>query len=113
MEHPHPSGVEVEMAAIRCHRFHDAESDLRLIGEFAWLNLFRVRLNASLKSVDRPEPGGDLGPVHPAHGCAEGVADGHAEECAKELILGCVWHITPPKTHPRAPTVVDAQPVES
>jgi|SRR5215207_267882 len=113
MEHPYPGSVEVEIAAIRGHRFHDAESDLSLIGELAWMNLFGARLSASQKSVDRPEPCGDLGPIHPAHGCAEGVADGHAEECAKELILCCVWHLTHPQSTREHRLVVDAQLVES
>src|SRR5215207_3894709 len=99
VEHAHSSSVKVEVAAIRGHRFHDAEGDLRLISELAGMNVFGARLGASLKSVDRPEPGDDLGPIHSADRYAEGVADGHAEECAEELILRCVCHLT----HPNSP----------
>ena len=66
-----------------------------------------------MKSVDRPELGADLGSrFMPAHGCTEGVADGHAEECAEELILCCVWHLLFQPVSER-PHIVDAQPVES
>ena len=108
-----PAVSRSKFAAIRGHRFHDAESELRLIGELARMNLFGAGLSASLKSVDRPEAGGDLRPIHPADGCAEGVADRHAEQCAEELILCCVWHLTHPKRGRERLRVVDAQPVES
>jgi hypothetical protein len=113
MEHPHAGGVEVEIAAIRGHRFHYAEGELRLIGELAWMNVFAAGLRASLKSADRPEPGGDSGSIHPGHGSTEGVADGHAKECTEKLILCCVWHLTHSKPARERRHVVDAQPVES
>jgi hypothetical protein len=113
VEHPHPGGVEVEIAPIRRHRFHNAEGELRLIGELAGMNLFGAGFSASQKSVDRPETGGDLCSIHPTYGCTEGVADGHAEECAEELILCCVCHLAHPKPIRERRYVVDAQPVES
>src|SRR5215217_7127654 len=100
MEHSHPRGIEIEVAAIGSHRLHDAESELRLIGELARMNLFGAGLGSTLKSVDRSKLSGNLGAIHAAHGCTEGIADGHAEECAQELILCCIWHLTHP--NPRA-----------
>src|SRR4051812_16498883 len=87
VEHSHSGSFEIEVAAVRGHRFDDAKGKLRLIGELAWMNLFGSGFSASLISVDRPEPIGDFGPVHPTYWSTEGVADGHAEECAKELIF--------------------------
>jgi hypothetical protein len=113
MEHPHSGRVEVEIAAIRGHRFHDAEGELGLIGELAWMYHFGAGLSGSLKSVDRLEAGSNLGPIRPARGCTEGVTDGHTEECAEELVLCCVRHLTHPKTTRERQRVVDAQPVES
>jgi hypothetical protein len=102
MEHSHSRSVEVEIAAIGGHRLHDAESELGLIGELARMNLFSAGLSTSLKTVDRAELRADLGSIHAAHGCTEGVADSHAEERAEELILCCVWHLT----HPNPPASV-------
>src|SRR5215212_10418520 len=100
MKHSHSRGIEIEVAAIGSHRLHDAEGELGLIGELARMNLFGVGLGSTLKPVDRAEFSGNLGPIHAAEGCTEGIADGHAEECAQELILCCVWHLTHP--NPRA-----------
>src|SRR5918995_5181282 len=96
MEHPHTGGIDVELAAIRGHRLHDAEGELRLVGELAGMNCLGAGLGKSMKSVDCAEPSGNLGPIHPAHGCTKRIADGHAEQCAEELILCCVWHLTHP-----------------
>ena len=96
VEHPHTGGVDVELAAIGGHRLHDAESQLRLIGELAGMDLFSAGLRPSMKSVDAAVPISDLGLVHTAEGRAKGIADRHAEQCAEELVLCCVWHLHHP-----------------
>src|SRR4029079_19502431 len=102
-----------EVAAIRGHRLHNAEGKLRLIRELAGMDLFGVRLGIPMKSIDLAEPSGDLLPSHPAHGGAEGVADGHAEQCAEELVLCSVWHLNHPTSPASASASWTLKPVES